>query len=389
MTKHAPPQTCVELLQQMVSFNTVNRISDGIPFVEGELAEHLESVARGWGLKAERLEIPGTGFNLLVTRQVDPQLPWLLFDSHMDTVSVEGMTVDPFAGAITAGRLYGRGACDTKASGATMLWALKTLVAENTPSQNLGILYTIDEEITRTGVKTFLRQQLDGLDWKPAAVVVGEPTSCRLVTAHNGTVRWQISTTGRAAHSSDPSQGRSAISDMVRVIDALETQYIPQLDAAHELVGKAQCSINLISAGTLINVIPDACTISVDRRAVPGEDATQVLPAVESVLESLRREVPGLCVTQHEAQIQSSLSPDGNQEFAGHVGGVLRSLGLEEQPLGAKYGTHASDFASAGFPAVVLGPGDIAQAHRKDEYIVLDQLEHGIEIYRSVMCAGV
>lgn len=269
-----------------------------------------------------------------------------------------------------------------------MLWALKTLADENSLDVNIAILYTIDEEITRTGVKTFLREQLETLDWRPAAVVVGEPTCLRAVTAHNGTVRWQISTSGRAAHSSDPSQGHSAISDMTRVIDAIEKQYIPRLTASHELVGKAQCSINLISGGTLINMIPERCTVTIDRRTVPGEDATQVLPTVESVLDLLRQESPGLNVAQHDAQIQLSLSPDKNQEFSGRVAKVLRSLDLDDQPIGAKYGTHASDFAGAGFPAVVLGPGDIAQAHCKDEHITLEQLEKGVEVYRHIMRMG-
>lgn len=388
MVKHAPPQTCVELLQQMVSFNTVNRIAEGIPFVEGELANYLDELATGWGFQTQRLEISDIGFNLLVTQEVDPQAPWLLFDSHMDTVSVDGMTVDPFGGEIVNGKLYGRGACDTKGTGTTMLWALKTLADENSLDVNIAILYTIDEEITRTGVKTFLREQLETLDWRPAAVVVGEPTCLRAVTAHNGTVRWQISTSGRAAHSSDPSQGHSAISDMTRVIDAIEKQYIPRLTASHELVGKAQCSINLISGGTLINMIPERCTVTIDRRTVPGEDATQVLPTVESVLDLLRQESPGLNVAQHDAQIQLSLSPDKNQEFSGRVAKVLRSLDLDDQPIGAKYGTHASDFAGAGFPAVVLGPGDIAQAHCKDEHITLEQLEKGVEVYRHIMRMG-
>ena len=142
MVTHAPPQTCVELLQQMVSFNTVNRITEGIPFVEGELATYLDELASGWGFQTQRLEISDIGFNLLVTQQVDPQAPWLLFDSHMDTVSVEGMTVDPFGGEIVNGKLYGRGACDTKGTGTTMLWALKTLADENALDVNIAILYT-------------------------------------------------------------------------------------------------------------------------------------------------------------------------------------------------------------------------------------------------------
>ena len=130
----AVPGSLVELLQQMISFDTVNRVNEGVPFVEGELAAHLEALAEGWGLQAARLPIAQNGaldqagFNLLVTHEVDQKFPWLLFDSHLDTVTVEGMTIDPFGALVEDGKIYGRGACDTKGTGACMLWALKSAV---------------------------------------------------------------------------------------------------------------------------------------------------------------------------------------------------------------------------------------------------------------------
>lgn len=381
------PKDCVELLQKMVSIKTVNRIADGIPFVEGELIDFLEATAGAWGFETQRLSISNIGCNLLVSRPVNPNQPWLLFDSHLDTVGVEGMTIDPFAGEIRDGKLYGRGSCDTKGTGSAMLWALKTLAEQNQPSINIAILFSIEEEISRTGITAFVQDQLKTLSWTPQAVVVGEPTSLKIVAAHNGTVRWQIETSGTAAHSSNPTDGHSAISDMVRVIAALESEYIPQLTASYPLVGKAQCSINLISGGSLINVIPDSCTISVDRRIVPGEDGNEVLPAVQAVLDSLREQFPDLLAKQKDVSVSTALPSDGNHELCQQVGNILRSLALDDKPVGAKYGTHASDFAAAGLPAIVLGPGDIAQAHREDEFIEIASLQKGIEVYQQIMSA--
>ncbi|MDH3717756.1 MAG: M20 family metallopeptidase [Planctomycetota bacterium] len=379
------PQNCVELLRQMIGFDTVNRTADGMPFVEGQLAAYLETVANGWGLQTSRLAIADVGFNLLVTHQTDPAVPWLLFDSHLDTVDVAGMTIDPFGGKVADGKIFGRGACDTKGTGAAMLWALKDAVADGQLSVNVAILYSIDEEVGRRGVRAFVDDQLETLGWRPVGVVVGEPTSLRLVTAHNGTVRWRIRTRGVAAHSSDPRQGRSAISSMTRVIDAIEQHYIPTLAASHPLVGHAQCSINLVRGGSLINVIPESCEIRLDRRTVPGEDGTDVLPAVEAILDELRQQHPDLEVYQEAGTIEPALSPDTNQEFAHCVGCVLESLKFSRDAVGAKYGTHASNFASAGLPAIVLGPGDIAQAHSADEFLSLDQLQRGVEVYRQLM----
>ncbi|NIL96607.1 MAG: M20/M25/M40 family metallo-hydrolase [Planctomycetales bacterium] len=295
------------------------------------------------------------------------------------------MTIEPFEGKVADGRIFGRGACDTKGTGAAMLWALKEAVAERRLEVNVALLYTIDEEAGRSGVRAFVDHHLEGLGWRPAGVVVGEPTSLRMVTAHNGTVRWRIRTQGVAAHSSDPPQGRSAIRSMTIVMDALERQYIPTLDASHPLVGKAQCSVNLIRGGTLINVIPESCEIWLDRRTVPGEDGRAVAGAVESILERVRQQHTDLEVVQDPPTIEPALSPDLNREFASRIGRVLDSLDMASEAVGAKYGTHASSFASAGLPAIVLGPGQIAQAHSAQEYLTLDDLHRGVEVYRKLM----
>ena len=199
-----PTKHVKSLLQAMVGFDTVNSAISGKPDAERALSVYLDDLAKSMGLDTRRLPVTGEGFNLLVTHQVDGQAPWLLFESHLDTVSVDKMTVDPFAGRIVDGRLYGRGACDTKGTGAAMLCALSRYRKRGGPN-NVAILFTLDEEIGKTGVRTFVASQLPGLGWRPAGVIVGEPTRLRAVVAHNGVVRWRIRTEGVAAHSSDPS----------------------------------------------------------------------------------------------------------------------------------------------------------------------------------------
>ena len=191
---------------------------------------------------------------------MDRQAPWLLFESHLDTVSVEGMTVDPFQGRILDGRLYGRGACDTKGTGAAMLWALFRYRQRGGPN-NVAILFTLDEEIGKTGVRTFVASQLTDLAWRPVGVVVGEPTRLRAVVAHNGVVRWRIRSGGRGRPLFESRQRTVRHCMITEVIGALEERYVPRLTAEHPLTGKAQCSINLISGGTQINIIPEHCEI--------------------------------------------------------------------------------------------------------------------------------
>ena len=377
--------SCVALLTDMVRFDTVNHNISGKADAEVELARYLESVAAAAGLQTRQLAIAGDSFNLLVTHEVDPAAPWLLFESHLDTVSVEGMTVDPFAAVIADGRISGRGACDTKGTGAAMLWALRQYAGAGDGATNIAIAYTTDEEIGKTGVRTFTSTQLDGLGWRPLGAVIGEPTLLQPVVAHNGIARWQIHTRGVAAHSGDPSKGRSAISMMLRVVDTIEQRYVPSLTTLHPLTGKAQCSVNVIRGGVQVNVIPEHCQIEIDRRVVPGEDNATVVPAVEVLLDELRRTHPGLEVEQQTPYLDPPLDPAGGEAFAGAVGQALQTLGLSAEPAGVFYGTDASQFSAMGIPALVLGPGSIEQAHTKDEWLALDQLDRGVEVYLALM----
>jgi acetylornithine deacetylase len=173
---------------------------------------------------------------------------------------------------------------------------------------------------------------------------------------------------------------------ITEVIGALEERYIPRLTAEHPLTGKAQCSINLIRGGTQINIIPEHCEIHVDRRLVPGEDPDTVIPAVERILDELRAGNPNLAVVQEAPDmVDSPLDPTGGREFGAFVASVLKSTGLPDGLTGVGYGTDASSFSRVGIPAVVLGPGDIAQAHTAGEWIDLGQLNSGVDVYQNLM----
>ena len=296
------------------------------------------------------------------------------------------MTIDPFKVKVSDGRMHGRGTCDTKGSGAAMLWAMARYHRERPDGNNVALLFSLDEEMGKLGIDSFVRHDMNTLPSKPAGAVVGEPTLLRPVVAHNGMVRWSIRTKGVAAHSSDPTRGRSAISMMARVIVELETRYIPSLTAVHPLTGKAQCSLNVIRGGEAINVIPESCEIKVDRRTVPGEDQSKIIPTVDAHLDTLRAADPTLQVLHGEPFFDPSLDPAGNESYISLVQRVLRANQLDDTAIGAPYGTEASNLSNAGVPAVVLGPGDIAQAHSADEWIALDQLNRAIEVYYALMC---
>lgn len=384
MPESSDYQNCRELLQQMVAIETVNRASSGRPFPEKLLALFLEEYAQRAGLKTRRLRLDDEAFNLIAWAEgASPN--WVVFDSHMDTVSIEGMSIDPLSGEIRGGRIWGRGACDTKSSGAAMLTALAIGAREGSLANNTAVVFTTDEEVGKQGANGLAETGFAELGWTPKLVVVGEPTQLQPVIAHNGVVRWTVETTGTPAHSSRPERGRSAITDMVRVISAIEGNYIPKLSARHPLTGKAQCSINIIRGGSQINVIPESCHVEIDRRVVPGEDAHAVLPTVEEVLEILRAECPGLRVRQRDAFIDPPMEPLEEDKVISWTAPVLEKHGISAVPRGEPYGTNASNYTTRGIPSVVLGPGNIAQAHTSDEWLELRQLDLAIDVYGGFM----
>lgn len=371
------------LLASMVKIHSVNASVTGKKDAEAEMGQFLERELTLRGMKVRRLKTPGCD-NLLATYEVNPTLPWLVFESHMDTVTLEGMTIDPLAAKLEGGRLWGRGSCDTKGTAAAMIVAISRYMQSKTQPYNIAMACTVDEEYGMTGVRALVN------DWPSLGInavgfIVGEPTNLLPIVAHNGSVRWNIITHGKAAHSSNPALGQSAISDMVRVIDTIESQYIPSLDKRDELTGKAQCSVNMIQGGVQYNIIPERCEIRIDRRVVPGEDQKAVMPAVEVHLQKLKKAQPQLKYEQELNFACPPLTRQNNQALVSHVCKVLAKMGWPNEAQGVPFCTDAGDLDEAGLPCVVIGPGDIAQAHTKDEWIDLQQLERGVDVYLALM----
>lgn len=373
-----PPADVEELLARMVSFETVNPLFGGPAGGEAALAAHLETLAAGWGLRTRRLPVDEKRFNLLVTSEAAGEAEWLLFESHLDTVTVEGMTVEPLAAKVEGGRIYGRGTCDTKGSGAAMLWGLREFAAGRGQRRNVGVLFAVDEEARMTGAQAFAAGALKEFLPRLRGVIVGEPTQMQPIVAHNGVIRWRTRTRGVAAHSSDPTKGRSAISAMWRAVADFEEKYVPTVTAVDALTGRAAASVNTIRGGTAVNIIPDVCAIECDRRTVPGETAEQVERERDAAFA-------GHAVEHDELYVVPSM--DAGQSAALHawLAPALTRHGGDAAPRGAPYVTDASHFAAAGAATLVLGPGAMAQAHRADEWIAREQLALAAAVYRELM----
>lgn len=387
----------VEQLRRLVAIPSVNpmgRELSGPEYFEGRMTEHLAALFQGLGVDYQVIEVVPGRANVIARIDTPGAQQTVLLDAHQDTVPIDGMTIEPFVPHVREGRMYGRGSCDVKGGMASMLAAFCRLV-QNRPAgaANVVLSCTCDEESTSLGVNDLTRLWTDAsragslVSRAPDVSIVAEPTQLDIVVAHRGATRWKIRTAGRACHSSAPHQGINAIYRMARVVAELQryADELPSLVKAHLLCGPATLSVGRIEGGISVNTVPDWCAVEVDRRVVPGEDGWRVIdellawlrPRLEFDVEFLPPWIVGM-----------ALDDAHNGPLAEQLGACIAEVVGPRQRVGVPYGTHASRIAAKGVPSVVFGPGDIAQAHTKDEWIEIDQVRQACEIYYRYCARG-
>jgi acetylornithine deacetylase/succinyl-diaminopimelate desuccinylase family protein len=373
------------LLSDLVAIPSVNpmgRPLSGPGFLEAGMSDFLERWFRDRGIPFERQTVSPGRDNLIARYESPHRRRTVLFDAHQDTVPTDGMTIDPFAAEIRDGKLYGRGACDIKGGMAAMLIALDRLVRERPEgSASVVMACTVDEEFTHTG-SSHLATSPHGAD----VAVVAEPTMLNLVTRHKGAVRWKIRTRGVACHSSTPHLGQNAIYRMAAVVDALAGHAEELARSSDPILGPPTLSVGRIEGGQSVNVVPDWCEIEIDRRVIPGEAPLDCMKRVEELLRRRLGEVDWIEFLPPWVNMPA-LSP-GESDQGGWIdvarGAVGRAIGRPPEIMGVPYGTDAGPLGAAGLPCIVLGPGDIAQAHTKDEWIDLDQVRAAVDAYYQI-----
>ena len=368
----------VRLLTDLVSIESVNpRLIGGLRG-EAALAEYVTGYLAGLGLAVESQPVLPGRANVL-GRLPGRSGASILFEAHMDTVTLEPMP-DALVSRISDGRLYGRGACDTKGSLAGMLYALK-LLKEQGAGQHASVLLaaTVDEEVAYRGVLALVEAKPEA-----NAAIVGEPTSLVPVIAHKGCVRWRIRTHGRAAHTSKAQEGNNAIYQMIEVIRCLREQLEPRLARrTHPLAGAPSLCVSVIHGGLQVNIVPNECVIEIDRRTVPGETHAQVLDEVDRVLDEIRRREPTFVIEREAPTVADwPLDTPADSAIARAALAACRAIRGSADLGTVAYGSDASKLSVLGhIPSIVLGPGDIAQAHTADEWVPVDEVVQAAEIY--------
>ncbi len=383
----------IKTLSDLVAIPSVNpmgRDVRGPEYLEGKLTAHLELLLKSFDVPVTRQAVADGRDNLIARLDGRPDRPVILLDAHQDTVPVEGMTIEPWTPVVEQGRLYGRGSCDIKGGLAAVLGAFARLAAERSKVlPTVLAAFTVNEEHGFTGAtklgELWSRPSPSYLPRKPDMAIVAEPTRLDIVVAHKGMVRWRCRTRGKAAHSSLPHLGDNAIFRMASVLSALERyqrDVVPFL-GEHPLCGRPSLSVGTIQGGLSVNTVPDSCTIEIDRRLLPLDDAGA---AYRHVIEYVAASAVAPTAVEHDAPMMVSpgLASDNNGELAHRLGSVIREVVGCVNDIGVSFGTNAAAIGQH-CPTVVFGPGSIEQAHTADEWVSLDEVHVASEIlYRFV-----
>ncbi len=339
------------LLADLVRINSVNSFYDGGPG-EAEIANFVEGYFQHAGLETWRRMCCQDEINVIARLPGQDSSRRIIFEAHMDTVSIQGMTIPPFEPTVRDGRMYGRGSCDTKAGLAGMMHAITDLKRRGiTPPCEIWMAAVVDEEYSFRGALKLC----EGL--QAVGAVIAEPTGLRNVIASKGVLRWRMLSRGVSAHSSKTHLGVNAISHMARVVLALEQENRRLAEVVHPLLGPASINVGKIVGGVQVNFVPDLCAIEIDRRLLPSESVADVLAHYQSLLDGLRAAHGDFDVVMEEPMlVDIGLDTVADAKIVQVASGVLASMGYDGSPAGVPFGSDASKLARVGVPSIIFGP---------------------------------
>jgi acetylornithine deacetylase/succinyl-diaminopimelate desuccinylase len=376
MRDHVDAKAVVELTKTLVAIDTQNP-----PGGEWTAIAACREALAPFDATFEDFEIASGRTSLLATVDHGAERT-LIVNGHLDVVPVDfsGWTRDPFAGEEADGRIYGRGTADMKGGIAAAVEALHVLRrAGRAPACNVAFHLVADEE----------RGGAFGTDALVAAgkvqghaCLVPEPTGMNICVAERGLLVAAITVHGRPAHGSEPRNGVSAIEQAAKVVLALHAADFGPPD--HELLGRPTCNIGVISGGSGHNTVAEQCTLQADRRLLPGMTEAEAVAQLRALVDTVADLEYDLDVVVYGEA--SELDPA--HPFVEQVRQAIVATGTgDTQPatIGMAFTTDARFVRNqAGIPAVVCGPGEVAQAHTFDEYVTVDALVHASAAYAEL-----
>lgn len=369
------------LLQKLIRSKSLNPPGD-VRECAGLIAEELKQR----DLPAEIVEEKPGVSNVVSFLEGQAGGKTLLWNGHFDVVPPgENWTIDPFGGECRDGYIYGRGASDMKSGLAAMIVALDALCKAKAPFRGRIVFQAVgDEETGSEGGTLLMIRRKVGAD--AAFAIVSEPTNLQISIGNRG-LRWlEVTVKGRASHAGRPHIGANALHAAARMISGLEKL---RFQVRHPLfeIPNPSLSVTMIEAGTKINIIPERCSFSIDRRMLPGETSESVIHEIDEVLrENISAGISAGVHITHDGWDPYALNPES--PLVAGLSQAIKDVVGEVPKLKGKAGcTDASHLVHrANVPSVCFGPGLEDTAHAANERVALEKVIQAAKIYaRSAM----
>ena len=375
----------VRLLEQLVAIPSVSPEygEDSAAAGEMRIAQFLADTLSPVGFNIEWDEVSPGRPNVIASFGPERPRQTLLFEAHMDTVGVTGMTRPPFQAVHEGSRLYARGACDDKGPMAAAVAAFSRNRLDALAAAGVRIVFAgvMGEETGNIGAARLVEKGIHA-----DQIVVLEPTELAIVHTHKGLIWFRVEVGGLAAHGSNPDRGVNAVVAMADVLQFLQEQIAADRRARNDgVLGQPTLNIGMIRGGYAVNIVPDSCSVEADRRTLPGENETDIIERIRAGLVELQGK--GL-VTSHAVQVTKMGRPFRTSEDCALIAELKQSLtreGREARLEGAAWFSDASVLSRISPEVVVFGPGSIKQAHTADESIDLDDLQAGCDILKRFL----
>jgi acetylornithine deacetylase len=361
----------VALAHELVRVDSRNpSLSSGAPG-ERAVALALAAILESWGFAAELRDAAPGRPNVIARIGCSGAGPSLMFNGHLDTVGVEGMSHDPWSAERRGERMYGRGSCDMKSGIAAMCAAaVQATDALGGAHGEIIIAAVVDEEFESAGTRALI-------EWgvRADAAIVTEPTRLCIMPAHRGFVWADVIVHGVAAHGSRWELGVDAIRHAglyLAALDEYDANVLPRRE--HPLLGRPSVHASLIEGGTGMSTYPDRCVVRLERRTIPGESAGDIQRELVAIGASIAERRPTFRADVRVTFAQSPSDVALDAPVVRALEHALRVRGEAVQIEGMSAWTDAALLNDAGIPAICFGPGDIAFAHAAVEYVPIDEI---------------
>lgn len=384
MAPALPPGDAVALARALIAIDSRNPVLVAGGPGEGACARFLAQLLDDWGFRVELQQV-ASGRPNVVARIGTPGGRSLLLNGHLDTVGTDGMVHEPWLPAVRDGRVFGRGSADMKSGIAAMCVAAWRAARAASGGLRGEVIVTavVDEEYKSIGTSALIAAGVTA-----DAAIVTEPTRLAACTAHKGFVWADLVVRGVAAHGSRYDTGVDAIALAALVVAELEAYQQRELTRrSHPLLGRPSLHASFIRGGTGLSTYPDECTVQLERRTIPGETASDFVREIEAAAARVRATRPELDVA-----IVPGFAQEPNEVPASHpmvqcLTGALAARKLPAKVEGLSCWTDAALLTAAGIPAVCFGPGDIAVAHAKEEYVPIAEVDYAADVLESAILA--